>query len=48
MNGLYDIYAPDTTKIEKLLSNPFELDYLPAKQLDELKPIEGTHKLKVH
>lgn len=39
MNGLYDIYAPDTTKIEKLLSNPFELDSLPAKQLDELKPI---------
>ena len=39
MNGLYDIYAPDASKIEKLLSNPFELKSLPSDQLDELQPV---------
>ncbi len=39
MNGLYDIYAPAPSKIEKLLSNPFELGALPAEQLDELRPV---------
>lgn len=39
MNGLYDIYAPSTSKIEKLLSNPFDLKSLPSDQLDELQPI---------
>lgn len=39
MNGLYDIYAPNASKIEKLLSNPFELTSLPSDQLDELQPI---------
>lgn len=39
MNGLYDIYAPNSSKIEKLLSNPFELKSLPSDQLDELQPI---------
>lgn len=39
MNGLYDIYAPNASKIEKLLSNPFELSSLPLDQLDELQPV---------
>lgn len=39
MNGLYDIYAPSASKIEKLLSNPFELNSLPSDQLNELQPI---------
>lgn len=39
MNGLYDIYAPDNSKIEKLLSNPFCPRSLPSDQLDELDPI---------
>ena len=39
MNGLYDIYAPDAKKIEKLLNNPFDLKSLPSDQFDELQPI---------
>lgn len=39
MNGLYDIYAPNNSKIEKLLSNPFCPHSLPSDQLDELYPI---------
>jgi len=39
MNGLYDIYAPDNSKIEKLLSNPFCPRLLPPDQLAELDPI---------
>ena len=39
MNGLYDIYAPNASKIEKLLGNPFDLATLPSDQLNELKPI---------
>lgn len=39
MNGLYDIYAPNSDKIEKILSNPFELDSLPSDQFGELKPV---------
>lgn len=39
MNGLYDIYAPAPSKIEKLLSNPIELDSLPLEQNDELFPV---------
>lgn len=39
MNGLYDIYAPKVNKIEKLLSNPFQLNSLSKKQLEQLKPV---------
>lgn len=39
MNGLYDIYAPNINKIDKLLSNRFELQALAADLLKELKPI---------
>ncbi len=39
MNGLYDIYAPDPSKIEKLLSKPFCPRSLPFDQLYELDPI---------
>lgn len=39
INGLYDIYAPDEKKIERLLSNPFELASLPNEQLAELQPV---------
>lgn len=39
INGLYDIYAPDESKVEKLLSNTFELESLPSDQLYELQPV---------
>ena len=40
MNGLYDIYAPAPNKIEKLLSNPIELDkQLTKQQLEELDEV---------
>ena len=39
MSGLYDIYAPNESKIQKLLSNPFDLNSLPSEQLNELQPI---------
>lgn len=39
MNGLYDIYAPNASKTEKLLNNTFDLESLPYDQLDELQPI---------
>lgn len=39
MDGLYDIYAPTMSKIERLLSNPFDLNTLPSNQLEELQPL---------
>ncbi len=39
MHGLYDIYALERIKAEKLLSKPFELNSLPIDQLKELQPI---------
>ncbi len=39
INGLYDIYAPAESKIEKLLSNPISLHTLTKEQLEELNPI---------
>lgn len=39
MNDMYDIYAPAKNKIDKLLSNPFDLNTLTKEQLEDLKPI---------
>lgn len=39
IGGMYDIYAPDDSKIEKLLSRPFDLNTLTEEQKDELQPI---------
>ena len=40
MNGLFDIYAPNSNKIEKLLSNPIELsEYLKPELMTELQPV---------
>jgi len=39
ISGMYDIYAPDDSKIEKLLSRPFDLNALTEQQKDELQPI---------
>ena len=39
MSGLYDVYAPAPKKIDKLLSNPIDLDSLPLEQREELAPI---------
>ena len=39
MHGMYDIYAPDNNKIQKLLSNPFDLSTLTDEQQKELQPI---------
>ena len=40
MDGLYDIYAPDDSKIEKLLSNPVYIDdILTEEQIQELMPV---------
>ena len=40
MNGLYDIYAPENSKVEKILSNPVDLfRSLTDEQLEELKPL---------
>ena len=39
IDGKYDIYAPDNSKIEKLLSNPIDLYDIPEDQLNELKPL---------
>lgn len=40
MDGLYDIYAPDHSKVEKLLSNPISLEEeLTEEQIEELNPV---------
>lgn len=39
IDGKYDIYAPDKSKIDKLLSNPIRLSYISAEQRNELKPL---------
>lgn len=39
INGMYDMYCPDESKIGKLLSNPIELETLTEAQLKDLKPI---------
>ena len=39
MNGMYDIYAPDQSKTERLLSNPISLDSLTLEQRVALAPV---------
>ena len=40
MNGLFDIYAPNNNKIEKLLSNPINLsEHLSHELMNELQPV---------
>lgn len=39
ISGMYDIYAPDESKIENLLSKSFDLSKLSEEQMVELKPL---------
>ncbi len=39
MNGMFDIYAIDKNKAEKLLNKPFDLNSLSYEQIKELKPL---------